>query len=151
MTIPLITTTVSALPTGPQRMGAVDPATFIAASDAWNTAVEDNLQPELAAVVTEINATVEGINAAAEAIATSESTAVGAAATAAATAHYKGAWSTLTGALATPASVSHGGQMWALTDSLADVTTAQPGVDARWLPLGGLNPADALLYSLIWS
>ena len=45
-------------------------------------------------------------------------------------ANFKGEWSTLTGALAIPASVSHNGSVWVLTQSLADVTSNEPGVDS---------------------
>ena len=54
-------------------------------------------------------------------------------AAATAAANYKGAWSGLTGALATPASVSHGGAAYMLTEDLADVTAKQPGVASEWL------------------
>lgn len=47
-----------------------------------------------------------------------------------AAANFKGEWSTLTGALAIPASVSHNGSVWVLTQSLADVTSNEPGVDS---------------------
>ena len=45
-------------------------------------------------------------------------------------ANFKGEWSTLTGALAIPASVSHNDSVWVLTQSLADVTSNEPGVDS---------------------
>jgi hypothetical protein len=50
-------------------------------------------------------------------------------------ANFKGEWSTLTGALNIPASVSHNGSIWVLTESLADVTSNEPGVDSPnfWL------------------
>lgn len=48
---------------------------------------------------------------------------------------FVGVWSALTGALSMPASVSHNGKLWVLTANLADVTTAEPGVDAVWTQL----------------
>lgn len=51
-------------------------------------------------------------------------------------ANFKGAWSGLTGALAIPASVSHLGKAWLLTESVADVTAEVPGVSSKWLSVG---------------
>lgn len=65
----------------------------------------------------------------------SAATAVAIADTSLATSNYKGAWSGLTGALNKPASVSHAGTFWVLTDDLANVTTATPGVSASWVPI----------------
>ena len=76
--------------------------------------------------------------------ATTAATSATAASSAASSAGFAGAWSSLTGALATPASVSHNGQFWALSVSLADVTTAEPGVDARWYAVGGISESDTL-------
>lgn len=45
---------------------------------------------------------------------------------------FRGAWSGLTGALAMPASVSHSGNIYALTADVADVTAHTPGVSASW-------------------
>jgi hypothetical protein len=45
----------------------------------------------------------------------------------------KGAWSSLTGALAIPASVTHVGYVWVLTQTVADVTLATPGVSNLWV------------------
>jgi hypothetical protein len=70
-------------------------------------------------MVTQINAELPTIDAAADA-----------SAAAVAAANFKGEWSTLTGALAIPASVSHNGSVWVLTQSLADVTSNEPGVDS---------------------
>lgn len=52
---------------------------------------------------------------------------------AAASANFVGAWSSLTGALAIPASASHGGNVWVLVASVADVTAHEPGVSASWV------------------
>lgn len=48
-------------------------------------------------------------------------------------ANFKGNWSSLTGALNMPASVYHNERMWALTQNLANVTTATPGVSSAWV------------------
>ncbi|GEM_PF-3677432 len=48
---------------------------------------------------------------------------------------FKGAWGTLTGPLAMPATVLHNGAYWVLLQSLADVTSVQPGTNAAvWTP-----------------
>ena len=52
---------------------------------------------------------------------------------AAALANFKGAWSALAGALNTPASVLHLGQVWMLLNNLANVASAEPGINsASW-------------------
>ena len=73
----------------------------------------------LPTMVTEINAELPAIAAAGDAA----EVALGAA-------NFKGEWSSLTGALAIPASVSHNNAVWVLTQSLADVTANEPGVDS---------------------
>ena len=105
---------ITPLPSAP--LISDDPATFNTKAFAFVGA----LNP----MVTEINAELPAIDAAGDA---------GAAAVAAA--NFKGEWSTLTGALAIPASVSHNGSVWVLTQSLADVTSNEPGVDSPnyWL------------------
>ncbi len=59
----------------------------------------------------------------------------------AATANFKGPWSSLTGPLTTPASVSHSGSYWMLLSNLANVTTETPGVSGSWqlLPSGNVQ------------
>lgn len=52
-------------------------------------------------------------------------------------ANFKGDWSSLTGPLNIPASVSHNSALWLLEGNLADVTSAEPGVSALWIPLRG--------------
>jgi len=52
---------------------------------------------------------------------------------AAATANFKGRWSELSGPLSIPASVYHDGSYWQLLNSLADVSTSEPGVTGDWL------------------
>jgi len=83
--------------------------------------------------------------------ATAASGSASAAATAASTTVYAGAWADLTGALVAPASVSHNGQFWALTESLADVTAAEPGVDARWYVMGGISESISIAISFLMS
>ena len=81
---------------------------------------------------------VPGINAATtlanEAIAASEA-AIAAKDVAVAGANFKGNWSDLTGAINMPSSVAHDGKFWALAANLADVTLAEPGVDASWVEI----------------
>lgn len=90
--------------------------------------------------VTETNALALEVDAdaavAAEAITASEA--------AVAAANFKGAWSSLNGALNIPASVSHNGSVWVLTQNLADVTANEPGVDSPnyWLSVT-LTPAGS--------
>lgn len=55
-----------------------------------------------------------------------------AAASAAANANFKGAWSSLRGSLNIPASVYHNSKIWMLLNNLANVTTSEPGVSADW-------------------
>lgn len=50
----------------------------------------------------------------------------------AASANFKGNWSSLAGALNMPASVAHGGQLWLLNANVADVATKTPGVASEW-------------------
>lgn len=59
-------------------------------------------------------------------------------------ANYKGVWSTLTGPLDIPASVSHDGVTWILTQNLADVTSDEPGVSNKWQKALALNRYDLL-------
>lgn len=95
---------------------------------------------------------VEAGNAAASAAesagyATQSSLSADRAALSASAQNYLGTWASLSGPAATPASVSHIGRLWALTTALADITTAEPGVDARWLALGGLDPEQTTIFN----
>jgi len=63
---------------------------------------------------------------------TAKDLAESAAAVSAASANFKGLWSTLTGALNKPASVKHNDRFWLLLNNLANVATSQPGVSADW-------------------
>ena len=65
-------------------------------------------------------------------------------ANAAASANFKGDWSSLTGAIAKPASVSHNGAIWGLLNNLADITTSQPGVTADWVYISGAFPTQRI-------
>lgn len=63
---------------------------------------------------------------------------------AAASADFKGAWSSLTGALNKPASVFHNGSFWALLNNLANVTTSTPSVtNTDWQFVSGTRWQDA--------
>jgi hypothetical protein len=61
--------------------------------------------------------------------------------------NYLGAWATLTGPAAALVSVTHGGMLWALSVPLADITTAEPGVDPVWFLLGGLDPQETIVFN----
>lgn len=57
---------------------------------------------------------------------------------AAASADFKGLWSSLTGALNKPATVSHSGSFWALLNNLADVTASTPSLtNTDWQFISG--------------
>ena len=99
---------------------------FDALADAYFPALND-FNEELIGYVPTINAAIPAASAAVAA------------------ANYKGLWSSLTGALAIPASVSHGGKLWLLTASVANVTAHTPGVSANWQEIGkALTPTSTL-------
>ena len=102
----------------PQRS---DRSTFADRADARLTWEDAHLVPELNAAVAQVNDNTVICEAGAQA-----------AQVAIASAHFKGAWSTLTGALAVPASVFHNGAFWVLLSDVADVTAKVPGVAAEW-------------------
>lgn len=102
----------------PQRS---DRSTFADRADARLTWEDAHLVPELNAAVAQVNDNTVICEAGAQA-----------AQVAIASAHFKGAWSTLTGALAVPASVFHNGAFWVLLSNVANVTAKVPGVAAEW-------------------
>lgn len=57
-------------------------------------------------------------------------------------ANYNGRWEFLTGPLDVPASVSHEGVTWILTENLADVAADEPGVSPRWQKALAFNRYD---------
>ncbi len=84
--------------------------------------------PQLAALAANVYGNAQSVAGEAE-------TATSAAAAAVAAANYKGAWSSLTGALSIPASVTHGGNVYILVSSTANVTSITPGASAQWQKL----------------
>lgn len=67
----------------------------------------------------------------------------------AASANYKGLWSTLVGALNIPASTSHSGKLWLLTGNVANVAAHTPGVSASWQEIGrALTPSSSLTQAI---
>lgn len=127
---------LTAPPTAPDPS---DRSTFNARAYAWNAWEQNNQVPEMAAMGANVAANATDAYNSAAAAAVSQTAAAQAATNAAASANFKGTWSGLTGALAMPASVLHGGVIWGLLSSLADVTaqTPAPG-SAYWTPLSGM-------------
>lgn len=146
--------TVTPLPTPPS---SADPANFNAAADAFLGALPQ-FATEANAVIDAINAAnAAGATAANAAAAESSSSALAASGSAAAaaasasdaaarvvdaqirvdqaaaSAAYRGEWSSLSGPLARPASVSHVGALWLLGSDLPDVSAAEPGVSSSWV------------------
>lgn len=64
--------------------------------------------------------------------------------------NYIGVWASLAGPASTPASVSHSMRLWSLTEYLADITAAEPGVDTRWIALGGLDPEETVIFNFFF-
>ena len=95
----------------------------------------DQLFQDLPDVVDGWNDSIDAINVEIPIIQQNADNTAQASAAAVGAANYKGEWSTLTGALAIPASVSHNDSVWLLTESVADVTAVEPGVDPEWLNL----------------
>lgn len=131
---------MTALPTPPSRQ---DPTSFAALADA--------LMAALPGFVTEANALQADVSAKQTTASADALTAVAKAGEAAAArdivmavVNYTGVWSSLSGALAIPASVSHGGFIWMLTESVGNVAAEVPGVSSKWInvsPASGLGTA----------
>jgi hypothetical protein len=98
----------------------------------------DQLFQDLPDVVDGWNDSIDAVNSELPVIAQSAE----AAAAALGAANYKGEWSTLTGALAIPASVSHNGSVWLLTEDVPDVTAVEPGISPVWIDLIPEVPAS---------
>ena len=131
---------ITPLPTPPSRQ---DPANFSDRADAFLGALP-TFTTEANALATDVNAKQVTASAAAITAASAASAAVASEVNISALANFKGTWSSLTGALNKPASVFHNGAYWALLNSLADVTTSQPGVSADWQVAGGAFPVVAI-------
>jgi hypothetical protein len=124
---------ITALPAAPSR---ADPTNFPTRGDA--------LLGQLPTFVDEANALALDVNAK-QALATTAAAAAQAASIAAqAAANYKGLWTGLTGALNIPAAVFHANNFWVLTASLANVTTATPGVSSVWQMMNGTMVSPAM-------
>lgn len=131
---------ITPLPTPPSRE---DPNNFAERADA--------LLAALVTFVTECNATAATVDAQSTSATASAATATSKAGDAAAARDiamaavaYKGAWSSLSGALAIPASAYHSGNIYMLTESVANVALETPGVSSKWLnvtPASGLGSA----------
>lgn len=136
---------LTAPPTAPDPS---DRSTFNARAYAWNAWEQNNQVPEMAAMGANVAANATDAYNSAAAAAVSQTAAAQAATNAAASANFKGTWSGLTGALAMPASVLHGGVIWGLLSSLADVTaqTPAPG-SAYWFPLSSVSAASSIYLS----
>lgn len=137
MTIPLVSIALTAPNTA-------EPETFNDDADQWAA--------DLIPWTAEVNALANGANdtaaqvdadkiasaASAAASATSAANALVSENAAAASADFKGLWSSLTGALNKPATVSHNGSFWALLNNLADVTASTPSLaNADWQFVSG--------------
>ncbi len=121
------------IPIGPNVPNSNDPeVTFDAQFEASLTWQRDELTPKAndLASATYNNALFAEVSASNALV--SETTASEAADTSLGSANYKGKWSALTGALNKPASVSHNGNTWLLTENLANVTTEIPGISTKW-------------------
>lgn len=130
---------ITALPTPPQT---TDPANFDARADAWVSALQ-NWTTQANALADSVNADEASVAASTVAAQAAATLAVSLQTSAIALANFKGNWSSLTGALAIPASVLHNGALWLLNTSLANVTTATPGVSSSWTLIqspGGTEP-----------
>ena len=135
------------MPTAPTPVTSLGTVPARTQTQAEFTTNADTFLGALPTFRTELNDLGENVydNAVEAAAAAVSATADAAAAEAAeantaAFASFKGNWSALTGTLAKPASVFHNGAFWALLNTLADVTTSQPGVSADWQVCGGAWP-----------
>jgi lysophospholipase L1-like esterase len=124
---------ITPLPDAPQR---TEPSTFSTKADAFVAAL-----PTFGTEANALAAEVNGYKTDAEA---AEAVATASAATAQASANFKGNWSDQTGAATIPYSVYHEGNYWQLVSNLADVTASEPGVTAAWEIIGGVILADDL-------
>lgn len=134
-----IMTPIPAFPQYPSR--ADPPEEFMVEGDAF-LAHFPTFQTAANTLSTEMDAAAAA-TALNEAYATDAAVAAAASANVASgVANYKGPWSSLAGALAIPASVSHSGKIWTLTENVANVAAETPGVSAKWVlpyPIRRLN------------
>jgi hypothetical protein len=121
-----------------------EPDTFNDDADKWAADIIPwTAQVNAAGVY--INSVGDAVDASALAAADSATAAADSAAAAlvseglaAASADFKGNWSSLTGALNKPATVAHNGSFWALLNNLANVTASTPSLtNANWQFISG--------------
>lgn len=121
--------------------------TFDAMFEAFLTWCKDTQQPGMNALgtATYTNALDAYNNAVlAEAARIAAQTA---AATSTAGSSYKGNWSSLAGALAPPASVTHLGRTWLLTEAVANVALEIPGTSSKWRAYDTVLPLQLVVYN----
>ena len=121
------------IPTFPQYPSRADPPEeFMVEGDAF-LAHFPTFQTAANTLSTEMDAAAAA-TALSEAYATDAAAAAAASAAAASgVASYRGPWSTLVGALLIPASVSHSGKLWVLTENVANVALEMPGSSDKWV------------------
>lgn len=133
---PVTPTPVGSWPTAPQRTD--EPATFVTRADAW-VAATPTRTAEMNALATNVNFNAESaFDSAAEAAASasnasaSEDAALASSAVALGAANFVGLYSSLTGAKTAGITAEYQGAIWLLITNSSDITTAVPGVSAKW-------------------
>lgn len=130
MTIPTITTTITAMPDPPLRGQGEDE--FTEKSENWVSAVsgfvteENSVISETNTTVTAINSAVDDINQDVTDAQTAATEAAASADMAAATANNNGAWSALTGSFPIGQAVNHNGSVWVSNVAIPDITASEP-------------------------
>lgn len=121
------------IPSGPSVPNSNDPeTTFDEQFEASLTWQRDELAPKANALAEATFDNATDAQASAAAAAASATTAHNAEVAAMSSTNFKGDWAGLSGSLTPPASVAHLGRTWNLLEPIANVTTEQPGVSAKW-------------------